>query len=252
MNQKERLISLIDYLMRERQIDIEIPKNEDDLFQLYRALVNTREALPISKEFLKIQNEMLQEENRRKGIISFDNINESIIIFKGDMTRLKVDAIVNAANDQMEGCFIPGHTCIDNAIHTYAGIQLRNDCHELMKRQGFLEPTGKAKITKAYNLPCLYVLHTVGPIIKGKVTKKEENLLVSCYESCLRLAEKHNLKSIAFCCISTGVFHFPNERAAELAVKTVKKYLKNSTIKTVIFNVFKDKDELIYQKLLGK
>ena len=252
MDQKERLQFLVTYLVRERHLDVEIPEKEKELFQLYRALVNTREASPISQEFLKIQDEMLQAENKQKGIINFDDDQGSIIIWKGDITRLKVDAIVNAANNQMEGCFVPGHTCIDNAIHTYAGVQLRNDCHELMQKQGFLEPTGKAKITKAYNLPCQYILHTVGPIIRGKVTKKNEQLLASCYESCLRLAEKYGIKTIAFCCISMGVFHFPNEKAAKIAIKTVKEYLKHSIIEKVIFNVFKDEDEHIYHYLLSK
>ena len=252
MNQKERFLFLINELIKERRIKIETPENKDELFQLYRALVNTREAAPISQEFLKIQDEMLQEENKQKGIISFDDDQDRIIVWKGDITRLRVDAIVNAANNQLEGCFVPGHFCIDNAIHTYAGVQLRNDCHELMQKQGYLEPTGKAKITKAYNLPCQYVLHTVGPVVRGKVTKREEHLLASCYENCLRLAEKYHLKTIAFCCISTGVFHFPNEEAAKIAVKTVKKYLKDSTIETVIFNVFKDEDEKIYKNLLNQ
>ena len=150
----------------------------------------------------------------------------------------------------MEGCFVPGHHCIDNAIHSYAGVQLRNDCHQMMQRQGFLEPTGKAKITKAYNLPCDYILHTVGPIIRGHVSKKDEQLLASCYESCLRLAEQYQLKTIAFCCISTGVFHFPQELAVEIAIKTVKEFLKDSSIEKVIFNVFKDEDYAIYNKLL--
>lgn len=250
MNQKERLIYLVKYLLKEKDLDMNIPQTHDELFRLYRALVNTREAEYISQEFLDIQDEMLQEENQSKGIVSFENNKDQIVVWKGDITRLKVDAIVNAANNQMEGCFVPGHHCIDNAIHTYAGIQLRNDCHQMMQRQDFLEPTGKAKITKAYNLPSHYVLHTVGPVIRGIVTKKDETLLASCYESCLGLAEKNNLKTIAFCCISTGVFHFPNDKAAKIAVKTVKEYLKNSSIEKVIFNVFKDEDEIIYQQLL--
>lgn len=249
MEQNERLVYLIKYLMNEKNLDIDIPQEHDELFSLYRALVNTREAKTISKEFLVIQDDMLQEENKRKGIVSFDE-NNKMILWKGDITRLKVDAIVNAANNQMEGCFVPGHHCIDNAIHTYAGIQLRNECHQKMQKQHYLEPTGKAKITKAYNLPCHYVLHTVGPIIRGRVTKKDEALLASCYESCLRLAETYHLKTIAFCCISTGVFHFPNDRAAKIAVNTVKEYLKNSSIEKVIFNVFKDEDKMIYQHLL--
>ena len=252
MKQNERLTYLVKYLLEEINLDRDIPQNQDELFQLYRSLVNIREAKPIAQEFLNIQDEMLQEENQRKGIVSFDNMKEQIIVWKGDITRLKVDAIVNAANNQMEGCFVPGHHCIDNAIHTYAGVQLRNDCHEMMKKQGFLEPTGKAKITKAYNLPCLYILHTVGPMINGQVTPRDEFLLASCYESCLRLADRHGIKTIAFCCISTGVFHYPQEQAAKIAIKTVQEYLKDSKIEKVIFNVFTDEDEHIYSKLLEK
>lgn len=252
MNQNERLITLIKYLIKERNFDIAIPQNHNELFDLYRSLVNIREAKPVPQQFIDIQDEMLQEEIQRKGIVYFDDNKDNISIWKGDITRLKVDAIVNAANSQMEGCFVPGHHCIDNAIHTFAGVQLRNECYRMMKRQGFLEPTGKAKITKAYNLPCQYILHTVGPIIRGNVTKKDEILLASCYESCLRLAEKNNVKTIAFCCISTGVFHFPNEKAAQIAIKTVRDYLNNSKIEKVIFNVFKDEDELIYYRLLNE
>jgi len=250
MNQEERLQFLVSYLCNEKGIEIEMPETHEALFKLYRALVNIREAKPISTEFLKLQDAMLQEENQRKGIVLFDDNPEQIILWKGDITRLKVDAIVNAANDHMEGCFIPGHHCIDNAIHTFAGVQLRNDCHQMMIEQGSLEATGKAKITKAYNLPCSYILHTVGPIIRGIVTRRDERLLASCYENCLRLAEDYHLKTLAFCCISTGVFHFPNALAAQIAVRTVRKYLETSTIEKVIFNVFKDEDEVIYRKLL--
>lgn len=250
MTQKERFIYLIQYLLKEKDMTLTVPKTHDELFQLYRALVNVREAKPISQDFLKIQDQMLQEENQKKGIVTFDNTKENLVIWKGDITRLKVDAIVNAANNQLEGCFVPGHHCIDNAIHTFSGVQLRNDCHEIMQKQGYLEPTGKAKITPAYNLPCQYILHTVGPIIRGHVTKKDELLLASCYENCLRLAEEYQLKTIAFCCISTGVFHFPNDLAAKIAVQTVQEYLPASTIEKVIFNVFKDEDEKIYQRLL--
>lgn len=250
MNQKERLVYLVKYLLKEKNMNMDIPDDHDDLFALYRALVNTREAGEIAPEFLTIQDQMLQTENKRKGIVSFDHRNEQIIVWKGDITRLKVDAIVNAANSQMEGCFIPGHHCIDNAIHTYAGIQLRNECHDMMQKQGFLEPTGKAKITKGYNLPCRYILHTIGPIIRNQVTAKDKALLASCYQSCFYLAEKYQLKSIAFCCISTGVFHFPQQLAASIAIQTVKDCLLESSVEKVIFNVFKDEDEVIYNRLL--
>lgn len=151
----------------------------------------------------------------------------------------------------MLGCFVPCHGCIDNAIHTYAGVQLRLECAEIMRRQNHEEPAGQAKITKAYNLPCDYVIHTVGPVVHGALSIKECELLRSCYMECLKTAEKHNITSIAFCCISTGEFHFPNDKAAEIAVDTVTEYLKNAKIERVIFNVFKDEDREIYARLLG-
>ena len=169
----------------------------------------------------------------------------------GDITRIEADAIVNAANSGMTGCYCPNHGCIDNAIHTYAGVQLRLACAEIMDRQRHPEPTGQAKITAAFNLPCRYVLHTVGPIINRRVTKEDKELLASCYRSCLELAAENGLESVAFCCISTGEFHFPNQLAAEIAVQTVKEFLQTPTsIKKVIFNVFKDMDKKIYERLL--
>ena len=180
-------------------------------------------------------------------IADLEQIEEGIYLWQGDITTLRCDAIVNAANSGMTGCYCPCHGCIDNAIHTYAGIQLRLECAEIMEKQGYAEPTGKAKITKAYNLPCKYVLHTVGPIISGRVAKKDEELLASCYRSCLELSRENGVKSVACCCISTGEFHFPNDRAAEIAVETVRKC--KSDIE-VIFNVFKDTDYEIYRRLL--
>ena len=174
-------------------------------------------------------------------------------MWQGDITTLRCDAIVNAANSQMTGCYIPGHTCIDNCIHTYAGVQLRYDCFQKMQKQGFEEPTGQAKITPAYNLPCRYVLHTVGPIINGHLTKKDYDLLANCYTSCLQLATDYHLESVAFCCISTGVFHFPNEKAAKIAIASTTDFLKqnDTTIKKVVFNVFKENDKEIYERLLS-
>ena len=173
-------------------------------------------------------------------------------IWKGDITRLGVGAIVNAANSGMTGCYQPCHNCIDNCIHTCAGIQLRNYCNHMMIKQRHEEPTGQAKITPAFNLLCDYVIHTVGPIVQGKLTKEHEHLLISCYESCLRIADENEVKSISFCCISTGVFMFPNKRAAELAVQTVKQYKEKTKSKIkVIFNVFKEEDERLYKQLLG-
>ena len=179
-------------------------------------------------------------------------VEDGIYLWQGDITTLRCDAIVNAANSGLTGCYQPCHNCIDNCIHTYAGIQLRNACSDIMEKQGYEEPMGKAKITPAFNLPCKYVLHTVGPIVQGHLTKEHEELLASCYRSCLKLADENGVKSVAFCCISTGVFMFPNERAAEIAVQTVRDYRreKNSGIE-VIFNVWKDVDYEIYRELLG-
>ena len=205
-------------------------------------------------EFLKTQDEYLQAEIAAKGITDIDDltpVQPRLYLWQGDITTLRCDAIVNAANSGMTGCYIPNHRCIDNAIHTFAGVELRLACAELMRQQGYPEPTGQAKITQAFNLPCRYVLHTVGPIINGSVTKADEELLASCYRSCLELAAENNLESVAFCCISTGEFHFPNELAAEIAIETVKEFLKKQTsVKKVIFNVFKDLDKAIYEKLL--
>ena len=202
-----------------------------------------------------MQGAYLQGETAAKVITDIADltpIQPGLYLWQGDITTLKCDAIANAANSGMTGCYIPNHRCIDNAIHTFAGVELRLACAELMEQQGYPEPTGRAKITPAFNLPCKYVLHTVGPIIDGRVTKADKELLASCYRSCLELAAENGLESVAFCCISTGEFHFPNEQAAQIAVETVKEFLKRQTIvKEVIFNVFKDLDKAIYEKLLG-
>lgn len=175
-----------------------------------------------------------------------------IVVWKGDITTLRIDAIVNAANSQMEGCWQPCHACIDNCIHTFSGLQLRMRCHEMMAEQGHEEPTGQAKITPGYNLPAKHVLHTVGPIIDHSLSKSDCDLLASCYVSCLKLAEESGFHGIAFCCISTGVFRFPQDTAAQIAVRTVKDYLDSgSAIDRVVFNVFTSEDERIYQQLLG-
>lgn len=252
MTQQERREFLIAHLLREekRYREILIPSDELEQLQLLRALMNVRPPREIGKEFLEVQDLYLREETRIKGITDIRDltpIQDNLYLWQGDITTLRCDAIVNAANSGMTGCYYPNHRCIDNCIHTFAGIQLRLDCAEIMAGQGYPEPTGKAKITKAYNLPCKYVLHTVGPIIRDRVRKEDEQLLASCYRSCLELAERNGLESIAFCCISTGEFHFPNQRAAEIAVETVRAY--QGKIK-VIFNVFKSKDREIYERLL--
>ena len=256
MNQNERRIFLIQELLKEnkRYEDMEIPQDFEEQRALLRALMNVRIAKNIDDEFIKVQDEYLKEEIKRKGIVDIDDlkpIKDGIYLWQGDITTLRCDAIVNAANSGMTGCYVPNHRCIDNCIHSFAGVQLRLECDEIMTKQGYSEPTGQAKITKSYNLPCKYIIHTVGPIINGKLTSEDCDLLESCYKSCLELAVKNNLDSIAFCCISTGEFHFPNDKAAQIAVKTVEEFMKKETsLKKVIFNVFKDMDKEIYRKLL--
>ncbi len=241
---------------------MEIPTTEQGKRDLFRALRNVREPKPVSEEFLRLQDEELQAQLQEKGIVEWDAVKQfsifnsqfSISLWQGDITRLRVDAIVNAANAQMLGCFHPLHRCIDNAIHSAAGVQLREECHRLMQQQGHLEPTGRAKITKAYNLPCKYVIHTVGPIVPtGIPTPMQKEQLASCYRSIMQLADENHLESIAFCCISTGEFRFPNQLAAGIAVRTVKNYLTahpDCSVKQVVFNVFKNLDKDIYGRLL--
>ena len=256
MNQSEKRLFLIQSLLKERPEyrDLSIPSESDSQRQLLRGLMNIRAPQRTDAEFLKTQDAYLQGETAAKGITDIADltpIQPGLYLWQGDITTLRCDAIVNAANSGMTGCYIPNHRCIDNAIHTYAGVELRLACAELMEQQGHPEPTGQAKITPAFNLPCQYVLHTVGPIISGRVTKEDKELLASCYRSCLTLAAENSLESVAFCCISTGEFHFPNDLAAEIAVRTVKEFLKKQTsVKKVIFNVFKDLDKAIYKKLL--
>lgn len=257
MKQSERRIFLIKSLLQERTEyrDISISSDIEQQKQLLRALMNVRTPQQIGTEFLRIQDEYLKYEIAAKGITDIAKltpVQQGIYLWQGDITTLKCDAVVNAANSGMTGCYIPNHRCIDNAIHTFAGMQLRLVCENLMEQQGYPEPAGGAKITPAFNLPSRYVLHTVGPVISGKVKKYERELLASCYRSCLELAAKNKLESVAFCCISTGEFNFPNELAAEIAVQSVKEFFRLQTgVKKVIFNVFKDLDKNIYQKLLG-
>jgi O-acetyl-ADP-ribose deacetylase (regulator of RNase III) len=217
--------------------------------------MNVRPSAPIDPEFQKLQDAYLQEENQRRGIVELSQlepIQKNIYLWRGDITSLRCGAIVNAANSGMTGCYQPCHSCIDNCIHTYAGIQLRNYCQDLMDRQGYPEPTGQAKLTPAYNLPCDYVIHTVGPIVEGKLTDRHRKLLASCYRSCLELAQAHGIGSIAFCCISTGVFMFPNDEAADIAIRTVQEFQRETGSEIqVIFNVFKESDERLYRARLG-
>lgn len=259
MTHEEKRQYLIRELLSEcpRYQEMDIPESIDGQKQLLRSLMNIRSPRPIKNEFLKIQDEYLSEEVKEKGIVDSDTLpssplNPCLVLWRGDITTLKVDGIVNAANSGLRGCFVPCHSCVDNVIHSVSGIQLRLACDAIMTRQGYEEPVGTVKITPAFNLPCRYVLHTVGPIVHGKLTKKHCGQLSDCYQSCLELAAQRKLKSIAFCCISTGEFHFPQEEAAKIAVKTVSDFLlKDAQLERVIFNVFKKEDYNIYKRLLG-
>ncbi len=266
MKQDEELDFLLKELISKNDHihESEIPETYEEKRRLLRALMNITSPVELSDEYYEIQNKILCNETREKDLISADEIkaideNDEILSkiahYQGDILNLKVDAIVNAANSQMLGCFIPLHNCIDNQIHSQAGYQLRMECNKIMKEQGHAERVGTAKITKGYNLASKYVIHTVGPAIpNGRLpNENEEKQLASCYRSCLQLADMKGLKSIAFCSISTGVFNFPKEEASELAIKTVKEYLKehkDTILEKVIFNTFSDYDSNIYRKNL--
>lgn len=242
----------------------DLPDDANEAFNLYRALCNVR--MPHGKtmhtlpeKFYEVQSEVLKDITQEKGItdvqkISASKLDSRLSLWQGDITTLKIDGIVNAANSQMLGCFSPLHSCIDNIIHTIAGVELREKCFEIMSEQGREEETGGAKITLGYNLPAKFVIHTVGPIVGESLTQKDKTLLASCYTSVLNLADKNDLNSVAFCCISTGVFHFPQDKAAEIAVKTTLFWLNSnpkSSVKKIVFNVFKDSDLEIYNKILS-
>ena len=257
MNQTERRIFLIKELQRDKSqlSHYKIPADEQGQKDLLRGLMNIWMPKPLSEEYLRIESEYLKAEAEMKGITHISDlkpIDGDLYLWQGDITTLECDAVVNAANAQLLGCFRVLHSCIDNCLHSAAGLSLRYRCFEIMSEQGHEEPTGQAKITPGYNLPSQYVLHTVGPIVSGRLNERHCELLKSCYLSCLKLAEENACKSIAFCCISTGVFGFPQYEAAEIAVSTVKDYKKttSSDIK-VIFNVFKDDDLMIYRNLLN-
>lgn len=257
MTQEQQADDLIRCLLAERKEyqDIGVPSKLSDKRRLLRSLMNVRPPAPVSEEFLRAQDVYLQERLVQRGVTGLKDltpVRPGLYLWQGDITTLAVDAIVNAANSGMTGCYIPCHGCIDNAIHTYAGVQLRLECARIMSGQQGEEPVGQAKITKAYNLPCRYVLHTVGPMIEGTVTKTNREQLSSCYRSCLDLAAANGLHSVAFCCISTGEFHFPNELAAQIAIATVRDWQRQNPDKIeVIFNVFKDRDHELYKRLLG-
>lgn len=260
MTFEDMRIYLIEELMKEmpEYCNLDIPDDTEEQKRLLRALMNIRPPVPAAPDFLEVQDAYLSREIERRGIVDgslFEpvRLNSRMSLWQGDITRLKVDAIVNAANSALLGCFQPCHSCIDNMIHTSAGVQLRLKCHEIMEAQGYEEPVGTAKITPGYNLPCRYVLHTVGPVIVGLLTEQDCEQLAGCYLSCLKLAAQNKVDSIAFCCISTGVFHFPQDRAAGIAVKTVSDFLKqDDSVRRVIFDVFTDEDFALYQKLLER
>lgn len=262
--QEERLY-LIKVMLDEvpQYNDIEIPDDETGQWRLLRSLFNVRPPYPASSDFLKIQDEYLSEMIRRRGIVDCKSLTPTsadprIYLWKGDITTLRCDAIVNAANSALLGCWQPCHSCIDNAIHSAAGIQLRAECSQKMNQKrirygrNYEEPTGQAMLTKGYNLPAEYVIHTVGPIVYGPLTDSLRQDLRNCYESVMNCCVEHGIRSVAFCCISTGEFHFPNEEAAKIAVDTVTKVLKEhgDAFDRVIFNVFKNLDLGIYQRLL--
>ena len=248
-----RLDYLIDYLLKEdpQYSEMQIPEDLQGKRDLFRSLRNVRWPKPVSEEFLRLQDEELQEQLQEKGIV---DLNKPSTFNSKLSTTLNSKPSTLNANSQMLGCFHPLHKCIDNAIHSAAGVQLREECYQLMLQQGHEEPTGQAKITKAYNLPCRYVIHTVGPIIPtGIPTQFQKEQLASCYRSIMACAEENHLESIAFCCISTGEFRFPNQLAAEIAVQTVKNYLTehpDCSVKQLVFNVFKEVDKRIYEGIL--
>ena len=261
MNRSEQLQYLNQILLTEmpqyREQAESFPADDTSQRRLLRSLMNVRPPMPLDSKFLEVQDALLSAEAEAKGVVDCSSLpvtaaDPRLVLWQGDITRLKADAIVNAANSALLGCFVPCHGCIDNAIHSAAGLQLRDECNQLMLAQGRPEPNGRAKLTRGYNLPARYVLHTVGPIVRGRVTQQDRADLASCYRACLELTAEHSLRSVAFCCISTGEFHLPNQEAAEIAVTTVRTFLDRHTtsIEKVIFNVFKDLDKKIYCDIL--
>ena len=263
MTQNERL----DYLVEAFKADsgeyrnLRTPKDTEGKRRILRSLMNIRMPGEMDESVLEIQDDYLQERIRENGIVELSDIPEirdGISIWQGDITRLRVDAIVNAANSQMLGCFVPMHTCIDNCIHTFAGIQLRAECNKQMRKmrsrygRDYEQPTAIPMLTDAYNLPAKKVVHIVGPIVQDRLTPELEQDLADCYTNTLELCAENDLRSVAFCCISTGVFRFPNKRAAEIAVHTVKQWLEThpGKVDRVIFNVFKDEDRRYYESEL--
>ena len=263
MNQRERRQFLIQSLLRERPEyrKMGIPADEDEQCQLLRGLMNVRAPQRIGTDFLQVQDDYLQDETAAKGITDLADltpVQPGLYLWQGDITTLKCDAIVNAANSGMTGCYVPNHRCIDNAIHTFAGVQLRLKCAQIMREQGYEEPVGRAKVTPAYNLPSRNIIHTVGPMTKGKPTLEQRKQLTQCYISCLDAACEAKAKSVAFCCISTGAFGFPQQEGAQIAVQAVKAWLDSHAAGEpgadmhVIFDVYTEQDENFYRAILGE
>ena len=258
MTRREQVAFLIGTLLAEmpeyRQQAAAFPADDAAQRRLLRSLMNLRPPMPLDPGFLEVQDALLSAEREERGVVDGAALmptaaDPRLVLWQGDITRLRADAIVDADNAALLGCFAPCHGCIDNAIHSAAGVQLRNECAQLMEAQGHEEPVGKAKITGGYNLPARHVIHTVGPVVGVQVTEKQKEELASCYRSCLKLAEKSGLKSVAFCCISTGEFHFPGKLAARIAVETIDRYLSGSRLERVVIDVFKEEDLHIYQKI---
>ena len=243
----EELAWCINYLKEYNHINKELSHD----WSTFRALLNITMPVDLSKEFYDRQDRVLQNELSKKEIVDTSIFSNGISLYKGDITLIKADAIVSACNSQMLGCFVPGHHCIDNAIHTYAGLELRKEMMDIMAKQCHEEPNGQVKVSKAYNLPCRYVFHTVGPIYSG--IHRDEIDLFNCYYSCLKKVDEMKLDSIVFCSLSTGIFGFPIEKASKIAIKCVKTYLKeeNKNIKKVIFDVFSEHDFEIYKRGLS-
>ena len=263
MTQEQRLDTLVEAFKADsvQYKDLQTPEDNEGKRRILRSLMNIRMPKKLDDSVLAVQDEYLRERIRENGIVTLSKIpviRNGMSIWQGDITRLAVDAIVNAANSQMLGCFVPMHTCIDNCIHTFAGVQLRAECNRQMNQfrirygRDYEQPTAIPMLTDGYNLPAKKIIHIVGPIVAGQLTKALEQDLADCYRNTLDLCAENGLRSVAFCCISTGVFSFPNRRAAEIAVETVSKWLDEhkGRIDRVIFNVFKNEDKAYYEKLL--
>lgn len=261
--QDQRLDYLVDAFKKDsvQYKDLDTPRDTEGKRRLLRSLMNIRMPRKMDEMVLSVQDEYLQERVRENGIVELDDIpmiRDRMSIWQGDITRLAVDAIVNAANSQMLGCFVPMHTCIDNCIHTFAGVELRAECSRQMNQlrlkygKDYEQPTAVSMLTDAYNLPAKKVIHVVGPIVRYELTPELEKDLADCYRNTLDMCLEHDLKSVAFCCISTGVFHFPNKQAAEIVVSTVDSWLSQhpGAMERVIFNVFKDEDKTYYEELI--